>query len=76
MNQYNIPKRKLIVRLQVKWANFVDKVKCFFKGHRYNYQLGGWEDGGYKDLYLCCDRCNRNFTKIPLKDIKISLENT
>ena len=39
------------------------KLKCFLKGHKYNYQLG-WGNGRYEDIYFCCDRCDKTFLKI------------
>jgi hypothetical protein len=42
---------------------------CTFKGHKYNYQLGWGKKGGYDELYLCCDSCDRKFFKLLKGDI-------
>ncbi len=38
-------------------------LKCFFKGHKYNYSLG-WENGRYEHIHFVCDRCNKTFLEI------------
>jgi hypothetical protein len=48
---------------------YLAKIKCFFKGHKYNYQVGNWLKGRYEDIYLTCDRCGKNFYKVTLTEI-------
>lgn len=45
--------------INVYWI--VDRIKCFFKGHKYNYSLAWGEKGGYNDIYIVCDRCNHPY---------------
>lgn len=64
-----------------KWWYYTrTKIICFFKDHKYNYQLG-WGKGNYDEIWFCCDRCDRRFFMFrhssveaweePLKAIKL-----
>lgn len=55
-------------------ADITPKIKCFFLGHKYDYQMGNWKGGHYEDIYLTCNRCGRNFTKVALSEIKGNLD--
>ncbi len=48
---------------------YITLLTCFFKGHKYCYQMGNWFKGRYEDIYLTCDRCERNFHKITRTEI-------
>lgn len=37
------------------------KVKCLFKGHKYNYHLGWGKEGNYDEVHIVCDRCDKSF---------------
>lgn len=50
-------------------VRLIPKIKCFFKGHSYNYSLG-WGKGNYDDIWFVCDRCDRHFFMFRHSEVK------
>lgn len=47
-----------------KIKNIVVKIKCVFGKHKWSYQMGGWTEGHYQDVYFGCDACDKNFLMV------------
>lgn len=45
------------------------KIRCFFSGHKYDYQLGWGKKGGYDDFWFYCSRCDKKFCHFKKSEI-------